>query len=64
MFVEEEKGQWVVYLEVTFWEDEGEFPLSKVRHRISTYRTRRQAEIAAEYIRRGADRDIGTSFLE
>ena len=63
--IEEEKGQWVVYLEVVFWEteaalpaDDMEEPLQSVRHRIQAYRSRRRAEIAAHWIKRGAQRDL------
>jgi hypothetical protein len=50
-FVEYERGQWVVYLEVIFWD-------ITCRHRIEAYRTERQARVAAEWIRRGAQRDL------
>lgn len=46
----EERGQWVVYLEVVF-------PDRTVRHRIQAYPRKRLAEIAAQYIRRGASRE-------
>lgn len=49
--VEPERGQWVVYVEVTFWD-------SIQRHRIGVYRTERLATIAADIIRRTADRDL------
>lgn len=55
----EEKGQWVVYLSVIFWESEQmQEPLQIVRHRIQAYRTRRRAEIAADWIKRAAQRDL------
>jgi hypothetical protein len=50
-FVERERGQWVVYLEVLFWDQ-------TCRHRIATYRTERQARVAADWIRRGAQREL------
>lgn len=57
--IEEENGQWVVYLEVVFWETQAtEEPLQSVRHRIQAYRSRRRAEIAAHWIKRGAQRDL------
>jgi hypothetical protein len=62
--VKEEKGQWVVYLSVIFWESEAALakqmpePLQIVRHRIQAYRSRRRAEIASHWIKRGAQRDL------
>ena len=57
--IEEENGQWVVYLEVVFWDtDQIEEPLQSVRHRIQAYRSRNRAEIAAHWIKRGAQRDL------
>jgi len=50
-YVESERGQWVVDIVVIF-EDEA------VRRRINTYRTERRARIAAEWIKRAAQRDI------
>jgi len=67
--VKEEKGQWIVYLSVIFWESEAALPkraeqmpepLQIVRHRIQAYRSRRRAEIAAHWIKRGAERDLRT----
>ena len=49
-FVREERGRWVVEIAVAF-------PDGVVRRRVSTYPTRRRAEIAASWIRRGADRE-------
>lgn len=49
--VEYERGQWVVYLEVIFWDETR-------RHRIEAYRTERKAQIAADWIRRAAQRDL------
>ena len=55
--VQEEKGQWVVYLSVIFWQSEQtQEPMQIVRHRIQAYRTRRRAEIAADWIKRAAER--------
>lgn len=50
-YVEEVRGQWVVDIVVIF-EDEA------VRHRINTFRTERRARIAAEWIKRAAQREI------
>lgn len=47
-----ERGQWAVDIVVIF-------PDSVVRHRITTYRTEAVARLSANYIRRGAERDIG-----
>lgn len=54
--VEPEKGRWAVYLEVTFWQNEGESPLEVRRHRIQDYPTLAQAEVAGRWMARGADR--------
>ncbi len=50
-FVEEDRCQWVVYIEVLF-EDE------TVRHEVGRYFTKSKAEIAAKYIRRVANKDL------
>lgn len=50
-YVEQERGQWVVDIVVIF-EDE------VVRKRVNTFRTERRAQIAAEWIKRAAQRDI------
>jgi hypothetical protein len=47
-----ERGQWAVDIVVIF-------PDSVVRHRIATYRSEAVARLSANYIRRGAERDIG-----
>lgn len=47
-----DRGQWAVDI-VVFFAD------SVVRRRIQTYRTEALARIAAGYIKRGAERDIG-----
>jgi hypothetical protein len=49
--VEYERGQWVVYIEVLFWDETR-------RHRIQAYRTERLARIAADWIKRGAQREL------
>jgi hypothetical protein len=58
--VEEERGRWVVYLDLSFWRESGgdeDFnPLENVRQRIRDYATRREAEVAAHWIERTADR--------
>lgn len=61
--IEQEKGLWVVYLEITFWEwDDTDAPkLNHVRRRIQHYPTQRQAEIAAKYMKRAAERDLGSA---
>lgn len=56
--VVEERGQWAVYLNVTYWEYYDEPTLHTVRHRIDSYPTRRHAEIAAHWIARNANRDL------
>ena len=61
MIVEQEKGRWVVYIEVTFWELDKENPLQHYRHRIQDYPTKRKAELAASWIKRAAERDIGSA---
>ncbi|HMQ55129.1 MAG TPA: hypothetical protein PKE64_29350 [Anaerolineae bacterium] len=56
--VEAEKGQWVVYLDVGFWEPNEPDNIQVRRHRIQVYARRRQAEIAAEWIKRAAGKDL------
>lgn len=46
----EERGQWVVYLEVGDTE-------SSVKHKINTYHKKRLAEIAAKLIKKTAERE-------
>lgn len=46
-----DRGQWAVDIVVVF--DDG-----VVRKRISTHRTRRRAELAADLIKRAAERDL------
>ncbi len=50
-YIEFERGQWIVYLDVIFWTE-------TVRRRIQSYPTRRQAEIAASWIKRTAQRTL------
>ena len=47
----EEKGRWTVYLDIVR-------PSGTERHRINDYPTRRKAGIAADLMRRCADRDL------
>lgn len=49
--ITEESGQFVVYLEIVT-------AFETYKHRINAYSTRRKAEIAADLMRRCADRDI------
>lgn len=50
-FVVEEAGRWHVEIVVLFADE-------AVRRRINSYPTKRHAEIAATWIKRGAQRDI------
>ncbi len=50
--VVEDRGRWAVEIVVVF--DDG-----VVRKRINTHATKARAELAADLIRRAADRDIG-----
>jgi hypothetical protein len=50
--VVEERGRWAVDIVVVFAD-------GVVRKRINTHATRARAELAADLIRRAADRDIG-----
>ena len=56
--IEEEKGRWVVYLEVGFWQTGKETPITVTRTRIKDYSTRQEAEVAASWIQRSTDRSI------
>ena len=49
--VSEERGRWYVEIVVVFADE-------ALRRRVGGYRSRRHAEIAAQWIRRGAERDI------
>jgi hypothetical protein len=54
-----ERGQWVVFLDVSFWkEDSSEEPIETVRRRINTYPTRDRAELAANFMVRAAARNL------
>jgi hypothetical protein len=50
-FVTYERGQWWVHMEITFWD-------TVKRYRIAAYRSERLARIAAEWMRRGAAREL------
>jgi hypothetical protein len=56
--VEEEEGRWVVYLSVSFWNNEKHCPLETTKQRIADYPTREQAEVAAFWMHRSADRNL------
>ncbi len=56
--IEQEKGRWVVYLEVGFWEPNEVDNLQTVRRRIQDYPKKRLAEIAANWIERAAKKDL------
>lgn len=51
-YVAERAGQWVVDIVVLF-------PDEAVHRTVNTYRSRRRAEIAASWIKRAAQREIG-----
>ena len=55
-----ENGRWAVYLEVDFFEpgEEGDMKFQTVRHRIQDYPKQRLAEVAADWIKRAAERDV------
>ncbi len=50
-FVEENNGEWIVFIEVIFQDE-------VVRHEVGRYFTKERAQIAANYIKRCANRDI------
>ena len=57
--IEPEAGQWVVFLDVSFWrEDSVDSPIETVRRRITTYPTRARAEMAANFMVRAAARNL------
>ncbi|MFN8373061.1 MAG: AP2 domain-containing protein [Anaerolineae bacterium] len=58
IFIEEEHGRFVVYLQVHFWEGASEDKLTTYSHRVQDYPTRRAAEIAARWIKSAANRDL------
>ncbi len=54
-----ERGRWAVYLDVTMWDEAGRSdPLRAIRRRITDYSTRSQAEVAAKWMERAAERDL------
>ena len=56
--IEKERGQWVVFLDVSFWnEDSVDEPVKVVRRRISTFPTQQRAELAASFMVRAAARN-------
>lgn len=61
--IEEEKGRWVVYLEVGFWEPNELDNIQTVRHRIQSYPKKRLAEIVAQWMERGANKDLSPSLM-
>ena len=50
-FIEEKDGQWSVFIEVLFKD-------SSVRYEVGRYFTKEKAQMAANYIKRCANRDI------
>ncbi len=57
--IEPESGHFVVYLEVSFWNEESaDNPIQTVRKRINTYPTLERARIAANFMVRAAARDL------
>ena len=58
--IEEERGRWILYLDLCFWREtcteKDLSPLEMIRKRIRDYSTKRDAEIAARWIERTADR--------
>jgi hypothetical protein len=56
--IEKERGQWVVFLDVSFWNAESsDQPINVVRRRINTYPTQQRAELAASFMVRAAARN-------
>lgn len=56
--LEPERGRWVVYLDVSFWNEGSEDqPIKTVRRRIETYATKERAELAASFMVRAAARE-------
>lgn len=53
-----EGGRWAVYLCSVFWAADRDPPLETIVRRIKDYPTKRQAEIAARYMERAADRTL------
>lgn len=59
--IEPERGQWVVFLDVSFWnaasdDNPSGNPIKIVRKRINTYPTHVRAELAASFMVRAAAR--------
>ncbi len=55
--VRQENGRWVVYLCSVFWAADLDTPLQTVVRRIKDYSTKREAEVAARWMERCADRN-------
>lgn len=51
-----ENGRWAIYLITTFWAPTQELPIQRVPRRIQDFPSRRQAEVAASWYLRGAQR--------
>lgn len=57
--VENENGRWVVYLNVPSWEPESDgHPVTNNWKRINDYSSRQDAEVAATWYERSANRSI------
>jgi hypothetical protein len=55
--VDKERGQWVVFLDVSFWDAASEdHPIRVVKRRIAIYPTQARAELAASLMVRAAAR--------
>lgn len=54
--IQQENGRWAVYLITTFWAPARDLPIERVSRRIQDFPSRRQAEVAAAWYLRGAQR--------
>lgn len=57
--IEPEQGRWAVYLDITMWDETNRSnPLHTIRRRVRDYATREQAEVAAKWMERAAEREL------
>lgn len=59
--VEKENGRWVVYLNVQSWEPDQSNPVANNWKRINDYATESEANVAATWFKRSANRTIRPS---
>ena len=56
--VENENGRWVVYLNVPSWDQDDENPITNDWKKINDYSTEKEANVAASWFERSANKTI------